>query len=159
MPQLLKEFPDLFYAVVGRGECKEELTAMVEQNNLHDSVGIYSDMNDDELIQCYQQCDVFILPNRTIANDIEGFGMVLVEAQVCGKPVIAGDSGGTRETMDVGETGHIIDCSSPDSLLNNLKRLLSKASITDDRVNIADFARERFSWGNHVKKAQSLFKR
>lgn len=159
MPQLLKEFPDLFYAVVGRGECKEELTAMVKQNNLHDSVGIYSDMNDDELIQCYQQCDIFILPNRTIANDIEGFGMVLVEAQVCGKPVIAGDSGGTRETMDVGKTGHVIDCSSPDSLLNNLYELLKKTSITDDKVNVADYARDRFSWVNHVKKAQSLFER
>ncbi len=157
MPQLLKEFPDLFYAVVGRGECHDELTAMVEQNNLHDSVGIYSDMNDDELIQCYQQCDVFILPNRTIANDIEGFGMVLVEAQVCGKPVIAGNSGGTRETMDVDKTGHVIDCSSPDSLFNNLTKLLKKTSINDDKVDVADYARERFSWVNHVKKAQSLF--
>ena len=72
------------------------------------------------LIKSYQQCDIFILPNRTIENDIEGFGMVLVEAQACGKPVIAGDSGGTAETMIVGKTGEIIDCSSPQSIVKGM---------------------------------------
>ena len=51
--------------------------------------------NDADLVNCYQQCDLFVLPNRQVGWDIEGFGMVLLEAQACGKPVIAGASGGT----------------------------------------------------------------
>lgn len=159
MPQLLEAHPNLFYAVVGRGECYEELAALVDKNNLQDNVGIYSDMDDDELIQCYQQCDIFILPNRTIENDIEGFGMVLVEAQVCDKPVIAGNSGGTREAMDVGKTGHVIDCSSPASLFDNLSVLLKKKSIVTSDANIAKYAQKRFCWNRHVEKAQSLFEK
>ena len=49
MPALLKEFPDLFYAVVGRGECYDELISLVDQHKLHDNVCVYPDM-DDELL-------------------------------------------------------------------------------------------------------------
>ena len=158
MPALLKEFPDLFYAVVGRGECYDELISLVDQHELHDKVCVYPDMDDEALIKCYQQCDIFILPNRTIDNDIEGFGMVLVEAQVCGKPVIAGDSGGTRETMNIGKTGHIIDCSSTENLLNGLSPILRNREIVDGEVDIADYAKNRFNWDQHVAKAKRLFK-
>ncbi|MEC8965454.1 MAG: glycosyltransferase family 4 protein [Pseudomonadota bacterium] len=158
MPALLKEFPDLFYAVVGRGECYDELISLVDQHKLHDNVCVYPDMDDEALIKCYQQCDIFILPNRTIDNDIEGFGMVLVEAQVCGKPVIAGDSGGTRETMNIGKTGHIIDCSSTENLLNELSPILRNRKIVDGEVDIADYAKNRFNWDQHVAKAKRLFK-
>lgn len=158
MPALLKEFPDLFYAVVGRGECYDELISLVDQHKLHDNVCVYPDMDDEALIKCYQQCDIFILPNRTIDNDIEGFGMVLVEAQVCGKPVIAGDSGGTRETMNIGKTGHIIDCSSTENLLNGLSPILRNREIVDGEVDIADYAKSRFNWDQHVAKAKRLFK-
>ena len=158
MPALLKEFPDLFYAVVGRGECYDELISLVDQHELHDKVCVYPDMDDEALIKCYQQCDIFILPNRTIGNDIEGFGMVLVEAQVCGKPVIAGDSGGTRETMNIGKTGHIIDCSSTENLLNGLSPILRNREIVDGEVDIADYAKNRFNWDQHVAKAKRLFK-
>ena len=158
MPTLLNEFPDLFYAVVGRGECYDELISLVDQHKLHDNVCVYPDMDDEALIKCYQQCDIFILPNRTIDNDIEGFGMVLVEAQVCGKPVIAGDSGGTRETMNIGKTGHIIDCSSTENLLNGLSPILRNPEIVDGEVNIADYAKNRFNWDQHVAKAKRLFK-
>lgn len=158
MPALLKEFPDLFYAVVGRGECYDELISLVDQHKLHDNVCVYPDMDDEALIKCYQQCDIFILPNRTIDNDIEGFGMVLVEAQVCGKPVIAGDSGGTRETMNIGKTGHIIDCSSTENLLKELSPILRNREIVDGEVDIADYAKSRFNWDQHVAKAKLLFK-
>ena len=158
MPALLKEFPDLFYAVVGRGECYDELISLVDQHKLHDNVCVYPNMDDEALIKCYQQCDIFILPNRTIDNDIEGFGMVLVEAQVCGKPVIAGDSGGTRETMNIGKTGHIIDCSSTENLLKELSPILRNREIVDGEVDIADYAKKRFNWDQHVAKAKRLFK-
>jgi len=107
MPLILKDYPNALYVIVGNGDCKDKLGAMVHDLSLSEQVQILGDISDAEMIQCYQQCDLFILPNRTIKNDIEGFGMVLVEAQACAKPVIAGDSGGTKETMLVGETGSI----------------------------------------------------
>ncbi len=102
MPRLLEKVPQLQYVIVGRGDELENLRHLVEKHKLQESVFIHTNFDDTDLINAYQQCNVFILPNRTIQNDIEGFGMVLVEAQACGKPVIAGDSGGTSETLQAG---------------------------------------------------------
>jgi phosphatidylinositol alpha-1,6-mannosyltransferase len=105
----------------------------------------------------YQQCDVFILPNRTIGGDIEGFGMVLLEAQACGKYVVAGNSGGTKETMRVGETGFVIDCSSPDAIVDGFSMVMQKLpSLT---MSPSEFVKSTFSWDVHVEKARALFDR
>jgi phosphatidylinositol alpha-1,6-mannosyltransferase len=159
MPELLKKHPDLFYAVVGRGECEEALRELIESLKLENHVKIYTDLNDEYLIKCYQQCDFFILPNRTIGNDIEGFGMVLVEAQACGKPVIAGDSGGTAETMLIGETGEIIDCSTPSLLAEGLAHVLAKPEFTDYGTKGLSYVQANLDWQAHVHKALELFKR
>ena len=64
--------------------------------------------SDDELIELYQQCDLFALPNRQVGWDFEGFGIALIEAQACGKAVIAGASGGAPETLRPHETGEVV---------------------------------------------------
>jgi phosphatidylinositol alpha-1,6-mannosyltransferase len=90
------------------------LERLVVENGVSDTVQFLGELPDERLIECYQQCDLFVLPNREVDGDFEGFGMVLLEAQACGKPVIAGDSGGTAETMVPGVTGLIADCTSPE---------------------------------------------
>lgn len=157
MPELLKSFPNLFYAVVGRGECESVLSKKITELGLTESIKIYTSLDDQELIKCYQQCDLFILPNRTIGNDIEGFGMVLVEAQACGKPVIAGNSGGTAETMIVGQTGEIIDCSTSESLRSSLITvLLNKKVFTYGDDGVAH-VRRSLNWEAHVQSAKAVF--
>lgn len=157
LPELLKSFPDLFYAIVGRGECEAELRASIEILGLSNNAAVYTDLDDEALIRSYQQCDIFILPNRTIGSDIEGFGMVLVEAQACGKPVIAGDSGGTVETMIVGKTGEIIDCSSPESIIEGLLPILKDSSFKMFGENAVEHVSASLNWDAHVKKAKVLF--
>lgn len=155
MPKLIKTEPKLCYAIVGRGEELTALRDLIIRNNLQENVFIYEDLDDDALIMAYQQCDFFVLPNRTIESDIEGFGMVLVEAQACGKPVIAGDSGGTAETLIEGKTGFIIDCTSPDSIISVLPRVLEKCKKLS-QTEILLHARNSFNWENHTKKFLSL---
>ncbi|MCF7980664.1 MAG: glycosyltransferase family 4 protein [Pseudomonadales bacterium] len=157
MPSLLKRFPDLLYAIVGQGDCFDELQDLIDSYDLSENVKIYPNMSDEQLVQCYQQCDLCILPNRTIGNDIEGFGMVLVEAQACGKPVVAGRSGGTAETMKVGETGHLIDCTSPERLGEELSILLSQQSLIPNQNAPREHVLRHFSWTSHVEKARDHF--
>jgi cytidyltransferase-like protein len=114
-------------------------------------------LSDAELIECYQQCDLFVLPNRTVEGDFEGFGMVLVEAQACGQPVIAGDSGGTRETMIVGETGLIVDCTRPEPLAEAVGELLVDKGR---RARMGQAAREhalaQFDWPQLAARAAGI---
>ncbi len=149
MPALLKVLPSLHYAVVGRGEEENRLRALIRSLDLTEHVSLHTDFNDDDLVSAYQQCDIFILPNRTIKNDLEGFGMVLVEAQACGKPVIAGDSGGTSETLDEDATGVILDCSTPSTISKQLPETIKRCREFSS-AKIIEHAQTRFNWEAHT---------
>ncbi len=125
LPTIRAKHPAVLYAIVGTGEEEARLKALATETGVADAVRFVGGVSDDEMTKCYQQCDLFALPNRTVGvGDIEGFGMVLLEAQACGKPVIAGDSGGTAETMSA-DTGRVVDCTGPDTLAAVVAELLS----------------------------------
>jgi phosphatidylinositol alpha-1,6-mannosyltransferase len=85
--------------------------------------------------------------------------MVLVEAQACGRPVIAGASGGTAETMSVGETGYVVPCDTPDELAPLIVRLLLDASL-GERMGRAgrSWVERRFDWGALAIEAREVFR-
>jgi phosphatidylinositol alpha-1,6-mannosyltransferase len=114
--RLRERFPSLLYAIVGDGEERAALAAQVRRSGLSSHVLLHGELDEPWLLHAYQQCDLFVLPNRTVAGDFEGFGMVLLEAQACGKAAIAGRSGGTTEALCEGESGLIVDCESEDDL-------------------------------------------
>jgi len=158
MPKIIEKNPQAIYVIIGDGECKVELQALISKLNLKGAVQLLGEVSDDDMISCYQQCDLFLLPNRTIGNDIEGFGMVLVEAQSCGKTVIAGDSGGTKETMVVGETGLIIDCTLPDKISGAICQLLHQPeTIIEMGIKARLHVERNLDWIAHVEKAQKTF--
>ncbi|MFT5923479.1 MAG: phosphatidylinositol alpha-1,6-mannosyltransferase [Paraglaciecola sp.] len=155
---LKQQFPEILYAIIGRGECIESLKALSAELNLNDHVQFLTDVSDAQMIQCYQQSDMFILPNRTIGNDIEGFGMVLVEAQACGKPVIAGNSGGTKETMIVDQSGYVIDCTDAQLISSTITKLLANPEHSAQMGNIGrKHVESELDWQAHVQKASLLF--
>jgi phosphatidylinositol alpha-1,6-mannosyltransferase len=84
--------------------------------------------------------------------------MVLVEAQSCAKPVIAGDSGGTAETMIIEETGFIINCMKPEVIAKKIKELLQNTAQckTMGEAGRAHAVR-KLDWKVHTEKAKKLF--
>jgi len=109
-------------------------------------------------VTCYQQCDLFALANRRVGWDFEGFGIVLLEAQACGKPVIAGESGGAPETMLPGETGELVASETPGPVAAACVNLLSDAGR---RAALGARARAwveaQFRWEPLVERAAALF--
>jgi phosphatidylinositol alpha-1,6-mannosyltransferase len=150
--------PDVLYAIVGEGEERASLEALVAREGLERHVQFLGEPDDEKLVQCYQQCDLFALPNRQVGRDIEGFGMVLLEAQACGKPVVAGDSGGTAETMRIPETGRIVCCDRPDELAALVAELLADP---DRRARMGEEGRrwvtDQFDWEVLSRQAACLF--
>jgi len=121
---LRARFPTLLYAIVGDGAERRALEAQAAHAGVRDHVRFHGTLGDAELVRAYQQCDLFALPNRSVAGDFEGFGMVLLEAQACGRAVIAGASGGTGEAMQVGVSGVVVDCTRAETLAAALAALL-----------------------------------
>jgi phosphatidylinositol alpha-1,6-mannosyltransferase len=160
LPEILKHHPNLLYSIVGGGEEKGYLFNLVEHLGLKDNVQFLSEIADEVMIQCYQQCTLFVLPNRTVEKDIEGFGMVLAEAQSCGKPVLAGDSGGTAETMVIGVTGYICDCTSPTPIAIKIIDLLNaKNTFNQIGLKARSHVEVNLDWTVHSKKAAKIFGR
>ena len=158
LPLIKTKYPDILYAIVGNGEQRSKLEQLVEELNLQDHVLFMSELSDAEMIQCYQQCDIFILPNRTVGRDIEGFGMVLVEAQACAKPVIAGNSGGTAETMLLEETGLIIDCTQPELIAQTLSTLLGDPEKCKQMgENGRKHVEQHLGWKMIAQQSKNLF--
>lgn len=158
LPAIIKQHPQVLYAIIGDGENKTSLQALVTSLQLDEHVMFMSELSDQQMIQCYQQCNLFVLPNRSVGPDIEGFGMVLVEAQACAKPVIAGDSGGTAETMLLNETGFIVDCTTTKDLPEKITLLLSDPKLADDMgLKGREHVVKTLDWENLTKQASDLF--
>lgn len=150
--------PDVLYAIAGDGQERAILEAMVASEQLADHVQFLGEIDEALLIRCYQQCDLFVLPNRQVDGDFEGFGMVLLEAQACGKPVVAGASGGTAETMRIPETGQVVCCDGPHELAAVIVELLGDPALRERMGEAARrWAVEHFNWTTLSRQAHSLF--
>lgn len=158
--RLKERFPNLLYAIVGSGEERERLDALVKRHNVSAHVQFAGALDDAGLLAAYQQCDLLALPNRAVGNDVEGFGMVLLEAQACGRPVLAGASGGTAETLTPGETGVLVPCDGPDEPAAALAALLSDPARLE-RMGTAARARMEvtFDWPARAAEAARVFAR
>jgi phosphatidylinositol alpha-1,6-mannosyltransferase len=158
LAEVRRVVPDVLYAIVGDGEERGPLEGLVAELGLGAHVRFHGELSDAEMLDFYQQCDLFVLANRQVGRDIEGFGMVLLEAQACGKPVVAGASGGTAETMRVPDTGLVVSCENPGPLAAQLVELLP------DRERLARMGHagrqwvvERFDWAALGRQALDLW--
>lgn len=159
LPKIKQSIPDILYAIVGDGEQRSNLAKLTNSLKLQDHVLFMDEISDKQLVECYQQCELFVLPNRQIGGDIEGFGMVLVEAQACGKAVIAGDSGGTAETMIPEQTGVIVDCVQPNLLADKIVSLINDPNRLDQMGRHArEHVTKNLDWKALAIEAEKLFK-
>lgn len=158
LKEIRRTHPTVLYAVLGDGDELPHLKALAEAEGVAEIVQFLGGATDETLLRCYQQCDMFVLPNRTIEPDFEGFGMVLLEAQACGKPVVAGASGGTAETMRIPETGRVVACDDPGPLAALLTELLSDpAGLRAMGERGREWVCAHFDWDALSRRAAELF--
>jgi phosphatidylinositol alpha-1,6-mannosyltransferase len=159
LASIRRSIPDILYAIVGDGEERGPLEDLVAREGLGGHVQFLGELDDERLLRCYQQCDLFVLPNRQIGLDIEGFGMVLLEAQACGKAVVAGASGGTAETMRIPETGRVVCCDGPDELGALVLELVGDRDLLARMGTAArQWVVQHFDWAALSRQAGQLFR-
>lgn len=130
LPRLLEQFPDLHYVIAGMGPDQARLTQLVAQRGLGNRVHFLGRVPDDDLPQLMRECTLFVHPNRvTGTGDVEGFGIVFLEAASCGLPVIGGKTGGTPDSVDDGHSGYLVDPEDSEELVQKLTRLLEDSDL------------------------------
>nr|WP_290667694.1 glycosyltransferase family 4 protein [Ardenticatena sp.] len=108
LPRIRQVIPDVRYLVVGDGPDRPRLEALAEAHGVAAHVLFRGYVPDAQIPQVYQEADVFVLLSREEADNVEGFGIVLLEAAASGLPTIAAQSGGMPEAIRDGKTGVLV---------------------------------------------------
>lgn len=131
MPAILAEQPDAVLLIVGGGPYEGQLRKLAARTGVQDSVRFTGPVPWAQLPAHYGAGDVFAMPCRTRRGglDVEGLGIVYLEASATGLPVVAGDSGGAPDAVLDGETGWVVRGGSADEAAERITALLGDAEL------------------------------
>ena len=154
---VLKEMENVQMAVIGDGPSGPELKAKAGKLNLDDRVTWLGQVDEERKWRVLRASDVLCLPAKEGASgDVEGFGIVLLEAAAAATPVVAAASGGMPEVVEDGESGllwHHPDNPDTAELTASLNRLLNDRQLAERCVSQArERIREEFNWSKIAKK-------
>jgi phosphatidylinositol alpha-1,6-mannosyltransferase len=157
LANLLPDVTPFKYVIVGRGPLEAELRALTVELNLQDRVIFAGFVADDQLNDHYNLADIVVMPNTGDDGDVEGFGMVFLEANATGKPVIGGRSGGTAEAILDKETGFLVDPNDDEELQDALYALLIDSELRS-RMGLAGLRRVQaeFSWDSRAAELREI---
>lgn len=147
---------NLRYFVAGVGPEEMELRRLVP-DRLESNIIFLGQLDEDEKWAWLKRCDIFIMPSRDIMGDLEGFGIVYLEANLSGKAVIAGDSGGVRDAVINDYNGILVNPENIDDIKNAIIKLATDPAL---RAQLGEQGRQRaqqkFNWEKQVAKIISI---
>ena len=152
------EIPSAHYLIVGTGPEEEKLRAMVKEAGIENRVTFAGFVSGEDLPDIYNVCDVMLMANRQEENgDVEGFGIVFLEANAAGKPVIGGRSGGAVEAVVDGVTGFLVNPDDADELAGILRRLFLDRTLREALGEAgANRVRSDFNWSTRAERLKQI---
>lgn len=150
LPKLNK---DILYFIIGghghqsQGSEKEKINQSINKLGLEKKAFLMGTVPEDQLINFYQASDLFVMPNVKVEGDIEGFGIVSLEAAACGLPVVASSLEGIQDIVKDGENGFLLEPRNAGEFVESINKLLSD---NKKREKISKKARkyilEKYNW-------------
>ena len=156
----LKDRFDFRYRIVGgtvRGRYRDELDELIADLGLREQVTIEGRKTDEELIACYERAGLFILCSYAERRNFEGFGIVFLEANASGVPVLTTSDGGMRDYVLEGVNGLYAKDGSPEAIRAALERYL-RGELAFDTARIRQ-APERYRWHRIAELVESMYLR
>ena len=157
MPEILSKVPDAHYVIVGAGPYENELKQLVRSLEMDSHVTFAGFVED--ITPFFDVCDVFVMISREIPDksDLEGFGLVFLEANLFGKPVVAGRSGGVVDAVLDGQTGLLVDPGKPLEVAEAVTRLLLDKSLSKQLGDIGRIrVLQQFSGESAIHKLRNI---
>jgi phosphatidylinositol alpha-1,6-mannosyltransferase len=142
---------DVVYLVAGDGPDRAHIEEVIKQYGLSESVKLLGSISDEDLETLYHGADLFVMPNIPVANDMEGFGLVMLEAGLCGLPTIASSMEGITDVISEGENGHLVPTMDTEGFRDAIMQYYSEPSMLANASSRArEFTLSRFSWSGVV---------
>ncbi len=158
-PRLRARHPDAWLVLVGEGPGQRRLAQDVARLGPGAQVVLAGRAAWEDLPACYAALDVFAMPCRTRWGglDVEGLGIVYLEAQACGVPAVAGRSGGAPETVREGVSGSVVDGRDREALLTALDGWLADPAARERAGREGRrWVEERWGWEAIAERFQHL---
>jgi phosphatidylinositol alpha-1,6-mannosyltransferase len=159
MPQIINHVPNAHLLLVGEGPRGEYLKKLVAKNQLENCVTFVGRVSYDQLPLHLQLGDIFAMPSRSrfFGLEVEGLGIVYLEASSCGIPVIAGSSGGAPDAVLQGETGLVVDGNNPSAIAQSVVTLLHDSHLRGAMSKRGrEWAQSQWSWKIWGKRFNQL---
>jgi phosphatidylinositol alpha-1,6-mannosyltransferase len=109
LPAISQAVPDVKYLIVGEGPDRQRLEDLTGRLGLQTQVCFLGRLALSEIVELYNLADLFVMLSREEPPDVEGFGLVFLEAAACGLPSVGGRSGGIPDAIDEGKSGWLVD--------------------------------------------------
>jgi len=154
LPAIVEQHPDTILVIIGSepenalsrpDKTPDTIQAAIRENNLEQHVLMTGRTDEHTLQAAYREADCFIFPLIDIPGDVEGFGMVAVEAAAYGLPTIAFSEGGVSDAVSEGESGFLISSGDYYAFSQTLIGCLKGTLMTPSASSCRAFA-ERFNW-------------
>jgi glycosyltransferase involved in cell wall biosynthesis len=152
-----EEISDVKLVVGGDGELSGYYKRMADSLDLKANVEFTGFVSPAEIVDCYNNCNAFVLPS--ISAQQEGFGMVLLEAMACGKPVVATDIVGIAKETKGSNAGKIVMPKAVKELSNAIIEVLQDKKVANEMgINGRKLVEERYSWEKIAKLINGVYK-
>lgn len=159
MKNLILKNYSLHYLIIGQGEFGKNIQREIQKLDLNDYVTLVGFTPSNSLNYFMNACDIYVMPNRQVGPDFEGFGIAFLEANACKKPVIGGRSGGVSDAILDGETGFLVDPYNISEITKKIESLIVDAELAQ-RLGENGYNRviKTNNWKDVCKKINSIIK-
>ncbi|PWB39062.1 MAG: hypothetical protein C3F02_00375 [Parcubacteria group bacterium] len=157
--KIAAQYPALKYIIVGsgQGEYYHKINKLISDLNLASRIIIKQGIADAELVSLYKSAELFCLLPQNVDFDIEGFGLVFVEAAALGLPVVGTKDSGAEDAVQDGQNGFLAKANNFDSAAQALDKILGDKGLRQRfSQNSLEFAK-KFDWSVIIKKYINLY--
>jgi phosphatidylinositol alpha-1,6-mannosyltransferase len=158
--RIIRELPDVRFLIVGdnpkdslthRDDVRSEIEQAISACHLEEHVQWLGALSDEDLVKVYNLCDLVVLPILKMKDDVEGFGIVALEAAAAAKPVVATSVGGVPDAVENGKSGIIVAPEDYEAMSRSIIKLLACNQI---KSSLGEYAqrrvREKFCWSSTI---------
>jgi len=166
--KIVSKIPNVCFVVVGnnpseslthRDDMMGQIKAVICAMGLLNHVQLRGAVDDNEVIKLYQACDVVVLPALAETDDVEGFGIVLLEAAAAGKPAVATRVGGIPDAIEHEKTGVLVNAGDYEGLAQAVLSLLNDPLARGKMGRVArQRAEKEFGWKEIVDRYETAFR-
>jgi phosphatidylinositol alpha-1,6-mannosyltransferase len=138
---------DVHYWVAGDGPQLDAIREAIDRHDLQSQVRVLGRISNENLARLYRGSDLFVMPNVPVEDDMEGFGIVMLEAGQCGTPAIAARLEGIQDVITEGVNGYLVTPEDPSAFVEAIEQYRGRPDALDAASQRAiDHTEATFGW-------------